>query len=93
MKYEPIKWSAAEIKQILERTARKLFEKSFVSGTPAQVAAQMQPYIEAGVDWIMPTDLMNFVLPPVELEGATRRGIELCGLLKQGDRRVPRTPA
>lgn len=53
----------------------------------------MQPYIKAGVDWIMPTDLMNFVLPPDELEAAARRGIELCGLLKHGGRSVARTPA
>jgi phthiodiolone/phenolphthiodiolone dimycocerosates ketoreductase len=86
--YEPIRWSAAEITAILDRTPRELFEKCFVVGTPARIAAQMRPYVEAGVDWIMPVDLMNFILPPDQLESAARRGIELCGLLKRGGRSV-----
>ena len=92
-KYEPIRWSAAEVNEILERTPRVQFEKCFKIGTPAHIAEQMRPYIEAGVDWIMPTDLMNFILPPDQLEAAARRGIELCGLLKQGDRHIAGTPA
>jgi phthiodiolone/phenolphthiodiolone dimycocerosates ketoreductase len=83
-KYEPVRWSAAEVKDVLDKLPRKLFEKSFYIGTPAQIADQMRPYIEAGVNWMMPTDLMNFILPPDQLEGAARRGIELCGLLKKG---------
>jgi phthiodiolone/phenolphthiodiolone dimycocerosates ketoreductase len=83
-KYEPVRWSAAEVKDVLDKLPRTLFEKCFYIGTPAQIADQMRPYIEAGVNWIMPTDLMNFILPPDQLEGAARRGIELCGLLKQG---------
>jgi phthiodiolone/phenolphthiodiolone dimycocerosates ketoreductase len=83
VKYEPIKWSAAQVQETLDKLPRKLFESCAYIGTPAQVAEQMKPYIDAGVDWIMPTDLMNFVLPVDQLEGAARRGIELCGLLKQ----------
>ena len=86
MKYEPMRWSLAEIREVIDPLPRELFEKCFFIGTPAQAAAQMQPYIEAGVDWIMPVDLMNFILQPDQLEAAAGRGIELCGLLKQGDR-------
>jgi phthiodiolone/phenolphthiodiolone dimycocerosates ketoreductase len=85
MKYEPIRWSAAEIQEVLDRTPREQIEKCFFIGTPAKVAEDMRPYIEAGVDWIMPVDLMNFILRPNQLEDAARRGIELCALLKQGD--------
>jgi phthiodiolone/phenolphthiodiolone dimycocerosates ketoreductase len=83
IKYEPVKWSAAQVQEALDKLPRKLFESCFYIGTPAQIAEQMKPYVEAGVDWIMPTDLMNFILPVDQLEGAARRGIELCGLLKQ----------
>ena len=67
---------------MLDKLPRKLFESCFLIGTPKEIADQMAPYVVAGVDWIMPTDLMNFILPPEDLEGAARRGIELCGLLK-----------
>ncbi|MFZ0718065.1 LLM class flavin-dependent oxidoreductase [Mycobacterium sp.] len=84
IKYEPVQWTAAQVKEALDPLPRALFEKCFYIGTPKQVAAQMQPYIDAGVNWIMPTDLMSFILPLEQLEGAARRSIELCGLLKQG---------
>lgn len=81
--YEPIRWTAAQVNEIIRKLDRAQYERCFLIGTPQQVARQMKPFVDAGVNWIMPTDLMNFILPPDQLPNAARRGIELCALLKQ----------
>ena len=56
---------------------------AFMSGSPEDVAAQIKPYAEAGVDWICPFDYLPVVSDPAEAPDAVRRMIELCGRIKE----------
>ena len=56
--------------------------KGWLAGTPAQVAQQIQPYIDAGADWVCPMDYLPLVLEPEAAMAALGRSIELCGLIR-----------
>jgi phthiodiolone/phenolphthiodiolone dimycocerosates ketoreductase len=70
------------IDDLLAKTTREHCVKCWLSGTPAQVAEMIQPYVDAGADWICPMDYMPLVLDPDQAMAAFARTIELCHLLK-----------
>ncbi len=82
MKFLPYDTDQAFIDNVLDKTTREHVLKCWLSGTPAQVAEMIQPYIEAGADWVCPMDYLPLVLQPDEAEAAFGRSIELCGLIK-----------
>lgn len=84
MKLLPIRWTAAEVQRVIAEIPREIMEKSFLIGTPEQVAATLQGYVEAGVTWTMVADVMPFVLDVDQAADATRRAVELCARLKGG---------
>jgi phthiodiolone/phenolphthiodiolone dimycocerosates ketoreductase len=57
-------------------------EKAFVHGTPKEVAAQLQGFIDAGVQWVLPVDYMPIVTTLDDAPYCLGRSIELCGHLK-----------
>jgi hypothetical protein len=57
--------------------------RSWFTGAPKEVAARIQPYVEAGATWVLVGDLMPLLLPMEEAEVAVNRQIEVCHLLKQ----------
>jgi hypothetical protein len=54
-----------------------------VCGTPAEVAATITEYVEAGASWVCPMDYLPMVLDPAEATSAFERSIETVALIKQ----------
>lgn len=79
----PYETSDALIDEVLARTTPDHAKKGWLVGTPAEVAAQIQPYIDAGADWVCPMDYLPLVLPLDQAGPAFARSIELCRLIKQ----------
>jgi phthiodiolone/phenolphthiodiolone dimycocerosates ketoreductase len=59
-----------------------MIEKSWLIGTPEEVAAQLQPWVEAGANFIAPSDLAPAVFDPEEQPQVFETMIELCAQLK-----------
>lgn len=76
---------------VLAAMTREHVTKGWLCGTPAAVAALIQPYVDAGADWVCPMDYMPLVLDPTEGEAAFRRTVELCGAIKGGLDQNPRS--
>lgn len=79
----PTYMSQAEIDDVVSRGTRQMSEKSWFFGTPAEVAAQLTPFIDAGVTWINVIDALPMVLPLEEAHLGIPRQIEVCRLLKK----------
>jgi phthiodiolone/phenolphthiodiolone dimycocerosates ketoreductase len=82
MKMLPLSMGSAEVEEWADRATREMAEKSYFYGSPAQAAAQFQPFIDAGVDFVGILDMAAFVLRPDELPAALGRSIEVSGNLK-----------
>ncbi|MEA2169134.1 MAG: phthiodiolone/phenolphthiodiolone dimycocerosates ketoreductase [Solirubrobacteraceae bacterium] len=78
----PHAMSQAEVDDVVSKVTPSMIEKSYFVGTPAEVAAQLRPWVEAGADYIAPSDMAPAVLELDEQEGAMVRMVELCGHLK-----------
>jgi phthiodiolone/phenolphthiodiolone dimycocerosates ketoreductase len=70
------------IAEVLDKVTRDHVLAGWVCGTPAEVAATVQGYIEAGADWVCPMDYLPIVLDPSEAPAAFARSLETIGLLK-----------
>lgn len=75
--------SAEEAQSIIDRVSPEMVRKSYFVGTPEDVAAQLQPFLEAGTTWVGITDYMPITLPLEAGQQAIERSIELLGLVKQ----------
>lgn len=53
-------------------------EKSWLIGTPEEVAAQLRPRVEAGADYIAPSDLAPAIMEPEEQPEVFQTMIDLC---------------
>jgi phthiodiolone/phenolphthiodiolone dimycocerosates ketoreductase len=82
MKMLPLSMSDAEVDEWAARATREMAEHSFFCGSPNDVAHQMQPFLEAGIDFVCITDMLPFVLSVEEAQAALGRSIELSGRLK-----------
>jgi phthiodiolone/phenolphthiodiolone dimycocerosates ketoreductase len=82
MHFLPHDTPQAFIDDALAKTTRAHVLKCWLSGTPGEVAEMIQPYIDAGADWVCPMDYMPLVLPPEEAQEAFGRSVELCGHIK-----------
>jgi phthiodiolone/phenolphthiodiolone dimycocerosates ketoreductase len=78
----PHQMSRAEVDDVVARVTPKMIEKSWLIGTPGEVAAQLRPWIDAGADYIAPSDLAPAILELEEQPGVFQRMIELCAHLK-----------
>ncbi len=76
------KMSPSEVDDILSKVSRKMVEQSYIIGTPDEVAAQIQRYIDAGVTRVHPANLVNVALPLSEVAEAEEADIELMRRLK-----------
>jgi phthiodiolone/phenolphthiodiolone dimycocerosates ketoreductase len=61
-----------------------MIEKSWLIGTPAQVAAQLQPWVDAGANYIAPSDLAPAIFEPDEQPEVFQSMVEVCAQLKGG---------
>jgi phthiodiolone/phenolphthiodiolone dimycocerosates ketoreductase len=83
VKLRPIDVTEEESADVLARTPRAMVDASFSHGTPEQVAANVQGYVDAGCTYVSICDLMPLVLEPEDAQGAIARSIEVCGRIKQ----------
>jgi phthiodiolone/phenolphthiodiolone dimycocerosates ketoreductase len=72
----------ALVDAILAATTREHVERSWFAGSPADVAAQIQPYLNAGIDWVMPFDYLPVAGDPADAPAAVGWMVELCRALK-----------
>lgn len=82
MKLVPLTEDPAFVKDVLSKTTRKHTELASFQGTPKEVAAKIQPYVDAGMHWVQTVDYLALVLPPEDGAKSVDRSIELCAYLK-----------
>jgi phthiodiolone/phenolphthiodiolone dimycocerosates ketoreductase len=78
----PHQMSQTEVDDIVAQVTPKMIEKSWLIGTPEEVAAQLQPWVDAGADYIAPSDLAPAIMEPEEQPEVFATMIELCAELK-----------
>ncbi len=81
-KLMPTQMSQQEIDYVVSRGTRRMSEKTWFFGTPAEVAKVLGQYADAGATWINIIDGLPMVLPLEEQAAALPRAIEVCRLLK-----------
>lgn len=67
---------------VVARTTRAHCEAAFSHGTPAEVAAEVRAYVDAGCTYVSICDLLPLVLDPEDAQAAIARSLEVCGLVK-----------
>jgi phthiodiolone/phenolphthiodiolone dimycocerosates ketoreductase len=72
------------IAAVLEKTTRDHVLAGWVCGTPAEVAATVKEYVDAGADWVCPMDYLPIVLDPAEAPAGFARSLETVRLIKAG---------
>jgi phthiodiolone/phenolphthiodiolone dimycocerosates ketoreductase len=82
IKLKPIKIGPEEAQEILGRTTREHAERSWIRGTPAEVAAEVQGYIDAGASFVSLMDCLPLTLEPEDSMQGTRRSIEITQRIK-----------
>jgi phthiodiolone/phenolphthiodiolone dimycocerosates ketoreductase len=83
LKLKPLSVEPAFVDNALAGTTREMARRSFINGTPKEVADQLQGWIEAGVDWVMPVDYMRFVSSLEDAALALNRTFEVCEHIKR----------
>lgn len=82
MKLLPMQWSRAQAYELIDAMPAEIVDRSLIKGSPKQVAAEIQGYVDAGVNWVMVYDQLPIYLQPEEAQQALARSIEVCRLLK-----------
>lgn len=82
MKLLPVKWTKEECLDVCSKVSPEMARKSWIAGTPAQVAAELQRYVDAGVTWLAPCDILPVVARDEDPHQPIRRSIEVCRILK-----------
>lgn len=83
----PYETSDDFVDSVIAKSTPEHARKGWLIGTPQQVADMIQPYVDAGADWVCPMDYLPLVLDPSAAETAFGRSIELCKLIKNNQRR------
>ena len=78
----PVRIDEAEAQDIIGRSTRAHVEKSYLYGSPAKVAEDLQPFIDAGISWVGILDVLPMLLDPEDAARGTERQIEACGHIK-----------
>jgi len=78
----PMKIGPAEADEMLAKVTRYHVERSWFIGTPAQVADQLQGFVDVGTTWMHVGDLTPLVLDPADAAESPRRVIEISAKLK-----------
>lgn len=78
----PVKWSDAEVEELLGKVTDDMARRSFTHGTPEQVAAEVQSYVDAGATWVSVCDILPLALDPADAQAGLARNFEICRRLK-----------
>jgi phthiodiolone/phenolphthiodiolone dimycocerosates ketoreductase len=84
LKLLPHDWSRSEVEGVVNKVPREMVEKSFLIGTPEEVAAQVRAYVDAGATHVMMLDWVGTTLPPEQAQSVLPRTIDMCRLVKKG---------
>ena len=87
----PYEMDDALVEAVVAATTEEHVRRAWFTGSPKEVAAQIEPFLEVGVDWILCIDYLPVVGSPADAAAAAARGAELCGHLKQAAARVKRS--
>ena len=79
----PTRIGEAEAREMISRSTRQHVEKSYLYGSPQQVAKKIQAFVDVGVTWIGVIDVMPALIKPEEAPAAMQRSIDVCKYLKQ----------
>jgi phthiodiolone/phenolphthiodiolone dimycocerosates ketoreductase len=71
------------VEDVVNAVTREHLEKSFLFGSAKQVAAQIKPFVDAGIDWVCAFDYLPVVGDPDDAPNAAVRLIDLCGRIRQ----------
>jgi phthiodiolone/phenolphthiodiolone dimycocerosates ketoreductase len=83
VKLRPIDVTEEESRDVLARTPRAMVDASFSHGSPQEVAADVQGYIDAGCTYVSVCDVLPICLEPEDAQNAIGRSIEVCARIKQ----------
>jgi phthiodiolone/phenolphthiodiolone dimycocerosates ketoreductase len=73
------------VDEVLSKVTREMVEKALLVGTPDKVAADMQGYIDAGGNRILPVNWAPLVLTPDQVEGAQEANLQLIRTLRKAN--------
>jgi phthiodiolone/phenolphthiodiolone dimycocerosates ketoreductase len=79
----PVIWSDADVEHLLANVSDEMTERSFVHGTPDEVAAIVQSYVDAGATWVSACDILPLALEPEDAQRGLARNIEICRRLRR----------
>jgi len=79
----PYNTSDQLVRDIVAATTEEHVRRAWMTGSPSEIADQITPYLEAGIDWVMPIDYLPVVGDPVEAPASIGWMIELCAALKK----------
>jgi phthiodiolone/phenolphthiodiolone dimycocerosates ketoreductase len=71
------------VDEILARVTREMFDLTFLRGNAAEVADQIQPYIDAGATCIDLLDVLPIILAPADAQAGLGRQLDVCAKIKQ----------
>lgn len=80
--------SQSEVRNILDRVTPQMSNAGWFHGTPQEVAADLQAYVDAGATWISVIDILPMVLDPADGANALARSFEVAGMLRANTGRV-----
>ena len=79
----PYGMTDAFVDEIVSAVTPAHMERAWLVGSPSAVAQQVQPYLQAGVDWVMAIDYLPVVGSPDDAAAAATRGADLCAEIKK----------
>jgi len=84
MKLVPGDEPESSVRDVLFKTSHAMADLSTFHGSPSEVAAQLQRYVDVGVGWVQVIDYLPLILPPEDGQKGLARTLEMCTILKAG---------
>jgi phthiodiolone/phenolphthiodiolone dimycocerosates ketoreductase len=82
-----------DVQTILGKVTPQMSKAAWFTGGPAEVAGDLQGYVDAGATWISMCDILPMVLPVEQAPVALTRSFDLAGRLRANAAERRATPA
>lgn len=82
MKLLPYATAPDFVAEVLAKASRRMAERSFICGSPAQVADQISAFLSAGITSVNLMDFAPLILEPDDSAKSLERMIQVCSRLK-----------